>query len=50
MDEGEIEVDSIGPIGFPDITPSWRESGFLGVIDLLKVAKHGKGFPQPGLR
>jgi hypothetical protein len=20
-----------------------RESGFLGVIDLLKVAKHGKG-------
>ena len=20
-----------------------RESGFLGVVDLLKVAKHGKG-------
>ena len=44
MDEGEIEVDSIKPIGFPDITPELaRESGFLGVIDLLKVAKHGKG-------
>ena len=44
MDEGEIEVDSITPIGFPDITPELaRESGFLGVIDLLKVAKHGKG-------
>ncbi len=44
MDEGEIEVDSITPIGFPDITPQLaRESGFLGVIDLLKVAKHGKG-------
>ena len=44
MDEGEIEVDSITPIGFPDITPALaRESGFLGVIDLLKVARHGKG-------
>ena len=44
MEEGEIEVDSITPIGFPDITPALaRESGFLGVIDLLKVAKHGKG-------
>jgi hypothetical protein len=44
MEEGEIEIDSITPIGFPDITPELaRESGFLGVIDLLKVAKHGKG-------
>jgi hypothetical protein len=44
MDEGEIEVDSIEPIGFPDITPELaRESGFLGVVDLLKVAKHGPG-------
>src|SRR5215471_687720 len=44
MEEGEIEVDSIEPIGLPDITPQLaRESGFLGVLDLLKVAKHGKG-------
>ena len=44
MDEGEIEVDSITPIGFPDITPQLAlESGFLGVLDLLKIAKHGKG-------
>jgi len=44
MEEGEIEVDSIKPIGFLDITPALaRESGFLGLIDLLKVAKHGKG-------
>jgi hypothetical protein len=44
MDEGEIQVDSIQPIGFPDITPELaRESGFLGVLDLLKVAKHGRG-------
>jgi hypothetical protein len=44
MEEGEIEVDSIEPIGFPDSTPALaRESGFLGLVDLLKVAKHGKG-------
>jgi hypothetical protein len=44
MDEGAIEVDSIKPISFPDITAELaRESGFLSVIDLLKVAKHGKG-------
>jgi hypothetical protein len=44
MEEGEIEVDSIEPIGFQEITPQLaRESGFLGLIDLLKVAKHGKG-------
>jgi hypothetical protein len=44
MEEGEIEVDSIEQIGFPDITPELaRESGFLGVLDLLKVAKHGPG-------
>jgi hypothetical protein len=44
MGEGAIEIDSIEPIGFPDITPELaRESGFLGVLDLLKVAKHGRG-------
>jgi hypothetical protein len=44
MDEGAIEIDSIETIGFPDITPELaRESGFLGVLDLLKVAKHGRG-------
>ncbi|MGP8251477.1 MAG: ASCH domain-containing protein [Terracidiphilus sp.] len=44
MEEGEIEVDSIEPIGLPDITPELaRGSGFLGVLDLLKVAKHGRG-------
>ena len=43
MEEGEIEVDSIETIGFPDITPELaRQSGFLGVLDLLKVAKHGR--------
>jgi hypothetical protein len=44
MEEGAIEIDSIEPIGFPDITLELaRESGFLGVLDLLKVAKHGRG-------
>jgi hypothetical protein len=44
MDEGEIVVDSIQPISFPDITHQLaRASGFLGILDLLKVAKHGKG-------
>ena len=44
MEEGEIEIDSIEPIGFPDITPQLaRASGFLGLLDLLKVAKHGRG-------
>ena len=42
MEEGEIEVDSVLPISFADITPELaRESGFMGVVDLLKVAKHG---------
>jgi hypothetical protein len=44
MDEGEIEVDEILPITFDDITPALaRASGFKGVVDLLKVAKHGRG-------
>jgi hypothetical protein len=44
METGHIEVDSIQPIGLPDITPALaRQSGFLGVLDLLKTAQHGKG-------
>ena len=44
MDKGQIVVDSIETIGFADITPELaRESGFLGVLDLLKTAQHGKG-------
>ena len=32
------------PIRLDDITPELaRESGFKGVVDLLKVAKHGRG-------
>jgi hypothetical protein len=44
MEEGEIEVDSVLPISFADITPELaRASGFKGLVDLLKVAKHGRG-------
>lgn len=41
---GEIEVDSIREIDLRDVTPALaRKSGFAGVVDLLKVAKHGRG-------
>jgi hypothetical protein len=44
MEEGQIQIDSIDTIGLPDITPALaRASGFLGVLDLLKVAQHGRG-------
>lgn len=44
MEEGEIQVDSFLPITYADITPELaRASGFEGVVDLLKVAKHGPG-------
>jgi hypothetical protein len=41
---GQIEIDSIQPIEWSDITPELaRESGFGGVVDLLKIARHGSG-------
>ena len=41
---GRVIVDSIQQIGFEDISPELaRSSGFDGVIDLLKPAKHGSG-------
>jgi hypothetical protein len=44
MDAGQIEVTSIRPISMEDVTPELaRESGFKGVVDLLKTAKHGSG-------
>ena len=44
MEEGHILVESIQPIALEDITGELaRRSGFAGVVDLLKVARHGKG-------
>ena len=41
---GEIEVTSLKQISLSDITPALaRKSGFAGVVDLLKTAKHGPG-------
>ena len=39
-----VEVTDRRRIEFSDITPDLgRRSGFAGVVDLLKVAKHGPG-------
>ena len=41
---GAIEVTRLRRIELGDITPAFaRQSGFAGVVDLLKVAKHGSG-------
>lgn len=41
---GAIQVTSIREIGVQDITAELaRRSGFQGVVDLLKLAKHGPG-------
>jgi hypothetical protein len=44
MEEGHIVIESIERIALEDITGELaRRSGFAGVIDLLKVARHGGG-------
>ncbi|HMD05294.1 MAG TPA: hypothetical protein VKG68_08450 [Candidatus Binatus sp.] len=44
LGEGFIEVTSVRRITMAEVTPELaRRSGFAGVIDLLKVAKHGPG-------
>jgi hypothetical protein len=41
---GQIEVTAMREIAFADITPERaRRSGFKGLVDLLKTAKHGRG-------
>ena len=41
---GEIVVTRILEVALADITPELaRASGFAGLVDLLKVAKHGPG-------
>jgi hypothetical protein len=41
---GEIIVTKVFETSLADITPELaRESGFAGLVDLLKVAKHGPG-------
>src|ERR1700756_2730512 len=41
---GKVVVTSIRQIDLADVTPALaRRSGFQGLVDLLKVAKHGAG-------
>jgi hypothetical protein len=44
MEDGHIRIESIRQIAIGDISGELaRRSGFKGVVDLLKVAKHGSG-------
>jgi hypothetical protein len=44
LGDGFIEVIAVRRITLAEITPELaRRSGFMGVVDLLKVAKHGPG-------
>jgi hypothetical protein len=44
MEDGHIVVESIRPIALQDVDGELaRRSGFMGVVDLLKVARHGSG-------
>ena len=41
---GAIEVTALREIGLEDVTGELaRRSGFSGLVDLLKIAKHGPG-------
>lgn len=41
---GEIVVTKMFEVSLADITPDLaRSTGFVGVVDLLRVAKHGPG-------
>ena len=44
LDGGVVVVEKISEIELSDVTPELaRESGFAGVVDLLRTAKHGTG-------
>jgi hypothetical protein len=44
LGSGHVRVTRVRQIDLADITPGLaRQSGFAGVVDLLKVAKHGAG-------
>ena len=44
LSPGHVVVTQVFEITLADVTPELaRRSGFAGVVDLLKVAKHGAG-------
>ena len=41
---GEILVTKVFEVSLAEVTPELaRQSGFVGLVDLLKVARHGPG-------
>jgi len=41
---GQVVVTAVTEIALADVTPALaRRSGFVGLVDLLKTAKHGPG-------
>ena len=44
MPPGHVVVTAVTEMSLEEITPALaRRSGFVGVVDLLKTAKHGPG-------
>ncbi len=44
LEGGHVVVEKIREIALADITPALaRRSGFAGVVDLLRTARHGAG-------
>jgi hypothetical protein len=44
LSPGHVVVTRLFEISLADVTPELaRQSGFAGVVDLLKIAKHGPG-------
>jgi hypothetical protein len=44
FEDGHVVVDALRQIDLSEVTPALaKRSGFAGVVDLLKVAKHGHG-------
>ena len=44
LEPGHVQVTGLREIALQQVTPAMaRESGFAGLVDLLKVARHGPG-------
>jgi hypothetical protein len=50
MDDGKIEVDSITPIGFPDMTPELARESAAGLIRACREASSNLQLPSECLR
>jgi len=44
LGDGAVEIEEVREIGLDAVSPEMaRESGFEGLVDLFKTAKHGAG-------